>query len=71
MEYCFGILELLWGDYGSLIWLVSIVLNSFGQFFVVNDDGDKRVKLFDSRGKVLNSFFFMLDVFCDDVYCIC
>ena len=71
MEHCFGTLELLRGEYGSLIWPVSIASNSLGQFLVANDDGDKRAKLFDSRGKVLNSFSLKSDASRDDVYCIC
>lgn len=71
MGHCFGTLELLRGEYGSLMWPVSIASNSLGQFLVANDDGDKRAKLFDSRGKVLNSFSLMSDASRDDVYCIC
>ena len=71
MEHCFGTLELLRGHYGSLVWPVSITSNSLGQFIVTNDAGDKRVKVFDSRGRLLNCFALAPENSHDDIYCVC
>ena len=70
MEHCFGTLELLRGHYGSLVWPVSIASNSLGQFIVTNDAGDKRVKVFDSRDRLLNCFALTPENSHDDIYTV-
>ncbi|PFX19818.1 uncharacterized protein LOC111337699 [Stylophora pistillata] len=71
MEHCFGTLELLRGEDGSLVWPVSIASNSLGQFVVANGNGDKMIKFFDSRGEFLNCFPVVSETSRDDVYCLC